>query len=218
MSLTRPIQNNDILNNWTYVQEERYFTVVWVSILAAFLFIVLVDKGRLRRIILLIFYFSIFIDLPYYFYNKVIDIGKNSSYFLTGEKKIYFAQYPKNSRQRDSIMEGYERLRMIISELKTENGIRPVYISDDRSPRIAVLQGAVFGQMSSPNENLRTSRTQSIIIKVSDHDPYPNETLKEFVENNKKEPTYSGLIGNIYIYTIPSSLTSKGRSPGVSGK
>jgi len=203
LSLTRPIQKNDVLDNWTYVQEERYYAVMWVTILLAFFFVILQDGNQswLKRLILFVFFASFALNAPYYLYSKYIDIKENSAYFMTGDKKMYFLQYPQNKKVRDSIIADYERLGEIIRGLQKENGIRPVYISADRSERIAILQGAVFGQPELLNDRLFTSRRQSIVLKVSSSDPYPNELLKSFIEKKRIEKLYAGSTGNIYVYT-----------------
>jgi hypothetical protein len=208
LSLTRPIQKNDVLNDWTYVQEERYYAVMWMTILLAFFFVIVQEgeKGWLKKWILFILFASFCVDTPYYFYNKISDLRKNSAYFLTGEKKMYFIQYPKDRLDRDRMISDYEKLGTLIQDLEKENGIRPVYISADRSQRIAVIQGAVFGQPELLNDNLRTSRKQSIIIKISDRDPYPNDQLRAFVREKKMNPLYSGNIGSLYVYTLEPAL------------
>jgi hypothetical protein len=207
LSLTRPIQKNDVLDNWTYVQEERYYAVMWVTILMAFFFVILQDghSSLLKRLIVLIFFVSFAVDAPYYIYNKFTDIKKNSAYFLTGDKKMYFIQYPENREDRDRTIADYEKLGEIIEGLKKENGIRPVFISADRSERIAVLQGAVFGQPEILGDNLFTSRRQSIILKVSDQDPYPDGQLKSFIREKNIRSIYSGNIGTLYLYTLESN-------------
>jgi hypothetical protein len=204
LSLTRPIQKNDVLDNWTYVQEERYYAVVWVTMLLAFFFVILQDNNGswLKRLILLIFFASFGLNVPYYFYNKYSDIKKNSAYFLTGDRKMYFLQYPHNRDERDRIIADYEKMGSLIEGLEKDNGIRPVYISSDRSVRIAVLQGAVFGNTDLLSGHLYSSRKQSIILKISDQDPYPNEALKTFIKEKNIGSIYSGEIGTLYVYTL----------------
>jgi hypothetical protein len=172
--------------------------------LLAFFSVILQDNNSswLKRLILLIFFASFGLNAPYYFYNKYIDIKKNSAYFLTGDKKMYFLQYPQSRDERDRIIADYEKMGNLIEGLEKENGIRPVYISADRSVRIAVLQGAVFGNPDLLSGHLFSSRKQSIILKVSNQDPYPNHTLKAFIKENNIGSIYSGEIGSLYVYNL----------------
>jgi hypothetical protein len=204
LTLTRPVQKNDVLDNWTFVQEGRYFATIWITILASFLFVLLRQKGRLQKIVLYFLLAISAINIPYYFYNKAVEIRKNSSYFVTGTRKLFFLQYPENPETRDSIISGYEALGHTIGELTKKNGIRPIYMSADRSERIAVLEGAVFGRLDPLDKHLFGSRTQSIIFKISANDPYPNGWLKTTVQESRYKPFYSGIIGDLYVFTVPA--------------
>ena len=202
MTLTRPTQKNDILDNWTYVEEKRYYVIFWMTMLMSFLYALMNDRGKLRKMIAVILFIACLIEIPYFFYNKYTLISKNNSYFVTGDSKFYFLQFPKDIAQRDQIVQGYDRLAEIIKETTQKNGFRPVYLSADRSERIAVLQGAVFGSHAVVDSTLHAEKPQTLIIKLSGKDPYADQNLRAFVNANHLKSCYSGEIGTLYICTI----------------
>ncbi len=205
MSLTRAIQKNDVLDNWTYVQEERYYVIMWITILMSFMLIILYDNGFLKRIILFILFAAILIEVPYFIYNKYIQISKNSSYFVTGEKKIYFMQFPKDVEEQNQVVMGYDKLESIIDNSK-QAGIKPVYLSADRSERIAAIMGASFGPHQILKTNIYSGKKQVVIIKLSKDDPYFNGDLQAFVKSNQLRTCYIGSIGTIYTCTITGNM------------
>jgi hypothetical protein len=202
MTLTRPTQKNDVLDNWTYVEEKRYYVIFWMTMLMSFSFTIMHDNGKLRKIILVIFFLVFLIEIPYFLYNKYVLISKNNSYFVTGDKKFYFLQFPKDIEQRTQIERDYDKLSEIIHASTKKNGFKPLYLSADRSERIAVLEGAVFGLHGLVDTAIFASQAQTLIIKLSDNDPYPNQDLRAFIKSNHLNSCYSGEIGTLYICMI----------------
>jgi len=199
-SLTRTLETNDTISNWTHVREERYFAPVFfvftlIVFIAAFHKSFLSQKWLKKASGFLVF-LSIGVAAIYYPLNKYSSIKNEPNYFLTGNDRIWL-----NGLENQNVAQSLNNLiqRSFIS------GIRPVFLSADRSVNLAEMMGAEYGGslMDENLENLKTSKSINIIILIGEAEYFPGKNkLVKFVDYHKLSPLVEAFKTKIYWYKL----------------
>jgi hypothetical protein len=191
LSFISPAQNNDILINWTFVQEPRYFSFIYV-VLLFFALIVFNNYNnwfssllvKIQRVFLLSF---AAVSILYYLPSTLVSIKTQPYYFQTGEKKFY------NLQTEDLVFSMCLKEKISLNKLK---GLRTVFISGSRTSNLAVILGAVFGTEAMLT-NFKPDRFSALLL-LQDKDSGPG--LLKFIESNKFETVYKSNSLCLYQY------------------
>jgi len=205
LSLTTPQQNTDLIQNWTFVKEIRYFAPVFMSILFLIIYLGFHDKElsentRIKNYLKYILFLSAFICFIYIIPNKYSEYKSNKNYFKTGESRLFIQTLGSN--------EDGKLLQSLIKQ-STINEIRPIYITTDQTKIIAEILGAEFGGsiIDKKWEKLKTSKDVIFIFKLTENSYFKEqeEVILNFCNTKAvKQTNFKNL--NIYTFKLKANI------------
>jgi hypothetical protein len=198
LSLISIPQNNDVLINWTFVQEQRYYGIVFISIMLLALLVINnyigLFNNRLIKITKYNIAFFAIISLMYSFPCLYITIRSQESYFLLGDKKLKY-KFTNDLNLADSI-------DSTIKNDKAGNR-KTVFISRDRISYYAGLRGASHATPEILKE-LYTSKEISLLIFVDEKNIDPD--ISYFISNRSLSPIYVKYPYKLYRYIVKPNI------------
>ncbi len=197
-------QTTDLLTNWTFVQEIRYFAPIFMSILLLIIYFgfgnkILLQQKKAKKILRFIVYISAILSVFYLLPSKYSKIKLNKNYFLIGNEKLY-------SQTIGNIKDG-ELLNKLI-EKSTLKGVRPIYITTDQSKIMSEIMGAEFGGaiFDAQWNDLKTSKDVILILRLTKNSYYKKKEnkIQQFcIENGKKETEFKEI--EVYTYKLKAN-------------
>lgn len=187
---------------WTYVAESRYFALAFVAVQLMVLFLTFYKplySSRLSKIARTSVWTLCTIAVLYYPVSKLSSIRNEKHYFLTGDDKAWLSAIDDR--------EYAKALKQLIDESAID-GVRPIYLTADRSSFVAEMMGAEYGGsiMHKPLI-LKTSRPVVVLIHIGSKGNYgTRHLLQQAVDSLGLEPVLVSGSEKVYCHRLEKSL------------